>query len=500
MNHSQYFKISALSFAGLLALGISTLSPAQGNPSAPRAALPQAAASGSVQATKDILIDSPVKPNAANVAPGNSAASGVLVPTPGARPGSSVSGTLVPTATAVPAQARMPERRYTSAAHDVATAGALAELALDLMREQSNASGNAQVNAVVSPLSLAAVLGMVHAGTAGASARELASLLGQSSAGERVYTARLPVLLDRLAAPGAVGSPFVMANRVWLDNGVAANVPSSYAATVTDRFNADAAVLQFAQSAAARKSINTWVSQKTAKRIPELMPEGSITANTKMVVTNAIHFKSKWAEPFDASQTTPMPFQVMSGAPKNVPTMVDERQVRQGTINNNTVIELPFAGNDYSLLIAMAPAGHTLNALEQDLDGLDLAGWSAQLKASTCRLSLPKFSIEPAVKSLKTSLQAMGVKTVFSPDADFEPMLGKAAKGVQLDNVYQSATIIIDEQGGEAAAATGASASSKSFSLPAPACAVDRPFVFAVMHRPTGAPLFVGKIADPSQR
>ena len=68
-----------------------------------------------------------------------------------------------------------------------------------------------------------------------------------------------------------------------------------------------------------------------------------------------------------------------------------------------------------------------------------------------------------------TEAPAAGATPVlFGPDADFEPMLGKIGKGVALDNVYQSATIIIDEQGGEAAAATG-------------------------------APLFVGKIADPTQ-
>lgn len=391
-------------------------------------------------------------------------------------------------------------RRYAAAAHDTATAGALAELALDMMRQQSAATGKAQVNSVVSPLSLASALGMVHAGTAGASARELAMLLGTASAGDRIYTARMPLLLDRLAKPAAAGSPFVMANRVWLDASVVPSVPATYAATVTDRFNADAAIVPFAQSATARQAINDWVAQKTAKRITELMPEGSITANTKMVVTNAIHFKSKWEQPFDAAKTVPKPFHVQpNGATKPVPMMVDERQVSLGTIDNIIVMELPFAGNEFSLMLGVPPAGHTLNAFETDLEGLDMASWSAQLKPTTCRLELPKFSISPVSKPLKESLQAMGVKTVFGPNADFAPMLGKAGKGVELDNVYQSATIIIDEQGGEAAAATGASASSKSFSLPAPACAVDRPFIFAIMHRATGAPLFVGKVADPTQ-
>lgn len=467
-----------------MGLGGSVLAQVIATPAAQPAsvAVPAAPAASSTAAptlVKDIVLEGAARPAVANPPRTN----GRLVPTPG-----------VATSPAAPAA-----RRYTAAAHEIATAGALAELALNLMRQQSATSGNAQVNSVVSPFSLVSALGMVHAGTAGATARELATLFGTGAAGDRIYTARMPVLLDRLAKPGAAGSPFVMANRVWLDGSVVPSVPQTYAATVTDRYNADAAIVPFSQAAASRKAINDWVSQKTAKHIAELMPEGSITPNTKMVVTNAIYFKSKWEQPFDPAMTVPKPFHTVPGGPaKPVPMMVDERQVRLGTIDNIMVMELPFAGKEFSLMVGVPPAGHTLNAFETDLEGLDIASWSAQLKPTTCRLELPKFSLDPVSKSLKESLHAMGVKTVFGADADFSPMLGKAAKGVALDNVFQSATIIIDEQGGEAAAATGASASSKSFSLPAPACAVDRPFVFAIVHRATGAPLFVGKVADPT--
>ncbi len=429
-------------------------------------------------AEKDIVLDSaPTNPAATTPVAGR------LVPTPGVKPPSGAT----------------PARRFTAAAHDTATAGSLAELGLNLLRQQSSATGHAQVNAVVSPLSLVSALGMVHAGTTGAGASELAAMLDTTAVGERIYKARMPVLLDRLAKPGGAGSPFVMANRVWLDASVVAAIPPNYATTVADRFNADAAVVPFTQATESRKTINSWVAQKTAKRIPELLPDGSITPNTKLVVTNAIHFKSKWEEPFDPAATVPKPFHAIPGGPeKQVPTMVDERQVRLGTVDNIMVMELPFAGDEFSLMVGVPPAGHTLDALEKDLEGLDIASWGSQLKPTKCRLQLPKFSIDPASKPLKESLQAMGVKTVFGTDANFTPMLGQAAKGVFLDNVYQSATIIIDEQGGEAAAATGATATSKSFSLPAPSCAVDRPFIFAIVHRATGAPLFIGKIADPT--
>ena len=455
--------------------------PPTGSSAKAKAAAPRAPASAASAAkAKDIVLDAP----SAAVQP---QAGGALVPTPGAQ------------SQVTPALAELPPRG-TSAAQDTAIAGALAELALDLMRQQSKTSGDAQVNSVVSSVSLASAMGMVHAGAVGAGAREIAGLLGAPSAGDRNFTVRFPSLLGRLAASGAKTGAYVMANRVWLDKAVVTEVPTSYAALVSQRFKADGAVVPFAQAPAARDIINGWVSEKTSKRIPELMPDGSITPTTKMVVTNAIYFKSKWAQPFDAAQTVPKPFHLAPGGSKPVPMMVDERQVRMGTVDNVTVIELPFAGNEFTLLVGMPPAGHTLNAFEEDLDGLELAGWSSQLKPVTCRLELPKFTIAPVSRSLKPALQAMGVKTVFGPEADLSGMLGKAGKGVQLDNVYQSATIIIDEQGGEAAAATGATGVSKSFSMPAPPCAVDRPFIFAVVHKGSGAPLFVGKVADPTRQ
>ena len=447
------------------------------------AAMP-AIATAPHDAKKDVVVDAvapaaPVPPAAGASAP---AAGGRLVPTPGPAP-----------------RASGPAGIFTTPTHDAATAASLADLGLALLQQQSRASGQAEVNAVVSPLSAASALGMVHAGAGGETARELATLLSSSAAGQQGFASRLPSVLQRLAAKPGTDSPFVMANRVWLRKDVASAIPAPYAATVKARYNADAAVMSFDNGEAVRKAINGWTSEQTRKHIPELLPSGSITPTTKLVVTNAIHFKSKWALPFDPKATEPKPFHAASGT-KPVPTMVDERPVLHGTVDNLSVMELPFANKAYALMIAMAPKGHTLDALEKDVAGVDMAAWSSQLKESTCRLELPKFAIDAKAGSLKTALQALGVRTVFSDQADLSPMLGKAAAGTQVDDVYHSATIVIDETGGEAAAATAATIQAKSFQLPPPACSVDRPFLFAIVHKATGAPLFVGKVADPSSR
>ena len=87
----------------------------------------------------------------------------------------------------------------------------------------------------------------------------------------------------------------------------------------------------------------------------------------------------------------------------------------------------------------------------------------------------------------------------FGPGADFKPMLGAEGLQVQLSDVVHSASLTIDETGGEAAAATAAVLRSRMGTTAMP-CAIDRPFIYMLLHRPTGAPLFIGHVTDPAAR
>jgi serpin B len=380
-------------------------------------------------------------------------------------------------------------------------AAALANLGLDLLRQQSAQAKNAEFNAVVSPLSLASALGMVHAGSQGAGAHELASLLGTPAQGEDIYATALPAVLKRMARVGDADGALVMASRIWIDDSIAANVNASYKSVVRSRFVGDLASISFRQSANASRTISDWVALKTANRIPQSIAMGALSADTQVVVTNAIHFKGKWMRPFPTA--VPVPFHPPGRVAVDVPTLVGERQLRFATLNGVLVIELPFAGTSLSLFVAVPPVGRALQVFEAELKGQDIAGWSARLGSpSPCLLYMPKFDLAPVGRSLTPALQSLGVKTAFGVGADLTPMLGRAGRGVRLDAVLQSATIKIDEQGGEAAAATVAGAvrlGPVAAQAPTPLCAVDRPFLFALVYKPSGMPLFLGKVADPTQ-
>lgn len=392
---------------------------------------------------------------------------------------------LASAAAAVAAEAPKP-------AADTATPAALADLGLALLRQPG------PPNAVVSPVAVAAALGMVHAGLNGPAEAEIEALFAPRVGGRpaAALKQRLPALLQQLRA--GPDTPFVMAGRVWMDLGVAPAVPPAYLKRMATRYAADAARVPFARSEEARALINGWTAEHTAGRITELLPPGSVTPDTRITLTTALHFKSPWLRPFDPARTAPAPFGP-AGAAREVPTMAEVRTVAQAQVDGALVMALPFVNESWQLLLAVpAEDGGSLEALAAGLSGQRLAAWRAALKPERCAFSLPRFEMTPQATSVRAALEAAGMKTGFTPQADLRPMLGRRAANTHLQDVIHAAGIRIDETGGEAVAAVAATVQSKSFTLAPKPCAVDRPFLFAVLHAPSGTPLFIGRLSEPA--
>ena len=369
----------------------------------------------------------------------------------------------------------------------------LADLGLALHRSPAlTASFNG--NSVLSPLSVATAMGLVHAGSAGETRREIGLLLSSANDPDLGMAMQLPALLQGLSAGGAEVSPLIIANRVWVASAWQAKVVPAYSQAAKSKFGGDIVGVAFDDPPAAVKAINSWVSEATKGMIPTLVNESVLQPDTRAVVTNAVYFKSAWARPFDPALTKQLPF---GPAGKTAAMMTDDRSVAAGEFGGTEVYELPFRGDQFALLMAVPAKDRPLSALIAGASGLDLATWRAGLTPKRCILQMPRFSVKLPSTSLRAPLQAMGVKTAFSPQADLKPMLGPEAGNVQLSEVMHAASIIIDEAGGEASAATAAIAVARSAAMP-DLCSVDRPFFYVLLHKPTGAPLFIGQVVDPS--
>ncbi|HPL80416.1 MAG TPA: serpin family protein [Burkholderiaceae bacterium] len=417
-----------------------------------------------------------------------------LAPNPGTFNGASPPANAAPTtgSSGEPSAATL---ELNASAQQTVFAAALDELGNHLLRSLSTEAGNANSNLVVSPYSLANALGLLHAGAAGATARDIAHLLESGPARGRLIREQIRQLNQSFAAPRP-GIELISANRLWIDRNAAKEVSKPFAALVAENYRADGVSLSFQEPVAAAASINQWAAQATRGMVPKLLEPSSLPSSTRLVLTNVTYFKGRWNEAFPVDATRDAPFFPRPGKSVNVPTMNATVNVREGSFQGVNVLEIPYAGGEFAMLIAQpVSAEHTLDALEQDVDGTDMVQWLAGMKPSRVRLSLPKFRIEAVSRSLKDALGTAGMILPFTQGADFSPMLGKP--NLVLSDVLQAAGVIVDEAGSEASAATAATVRAKSISPPVPVRQINRPFLFSIVHRPTATPLFVGKVYEP---
>jgi serpin B len=448
------------------------------------AAAPAQAASGAASATspaqagKDIVLDQPATAGAASPAPAGTASAG-LVP----RPSSETASMVLPTAPS----------------HQAAVAGHVAELGLNLVRDGSKRGANS----VVSPTSVSVALAMLSAGTTQPSAREIQQLFGGGRMGATLLSHHLGHVLQQATAGTTEATPAAlkMASRLWVRQASSSKLQPAYLKGLDERLRASVASLDFGAAEPARRSINEWVSKGTGGLITEVLPPGAVGTNTHMVLTQATHFRSPWAQGFNPAATQMLSFHMDDGSVRSVPTLLGDMKVRSGKVGGWELLELPFRYGDMAVLIAMPPQTSGLLAALKTLDGLDLTGWGAALQPHSCQVQLPKLALKPATRSLKLPLQALGVQRVFSASASFAPAMGKAGENLQLDDVFHAASLTLDEQGGEAAAATAAVVGVKSLNpaQPPKRCVIDRPFVLVLIHKPSSLPLFIARVQDPSQ-
>jgi serpin B len=352
-------------------------------------------------------------------------------------------------------------------------------------------------NLFFSPQSISTALAMTYAGARGDTAAQMARTLHFSLPPEQL-AAGYAALLKALGPAGADrGVRLSVANRLWGQRGETFLDP--FLTVMRRDYGAELGLVDFAtQSEAARAEINAWVLQQTADKIRDLIPPGALTPLTRLVLANAIYFRGDWAKQFDKAGTTDQPFHVGPGRTVTAPLMFGKTSAgfaKHGDARL-TVAELPYKGDEVSMVVLLPDAADGLAALEAALSADAVAGWTANLPRRDVLVYLPRFSVESAF-GLAPTLSAMGMPLAFGDGADFSGMNGK--RDLSISAVVHKARVDVDEQGTEAAAATGVVVGVRA-ALPGepPTFRADHPFLFLLRHNPTGAILFVGRVVDPT--
>jgi serpin B len=355
-----------------------------------------------------------------------------------------------------------------------------------------------QDNLVFSPASISIALAMAYGGAAGTTASQMATTLHFSLPTERLHPAfdALDLALESPPASTVDAGAFrlSLANAIWGQQGFA--ILPSYLDLLAENYGAGLQLVDFAQNngETARLTINQWVSDKTAAKIPNLIPSGALDPNTRLVLTNAVYFKADWQSPF-APNSHDGTFTTATG-PIQVPIMVagSESSVPSWSGAGYHAAALPYQGGTTSMVLIVPDAG-TFSAFEAALTAPGLDTILTAAPTGRAIVSMPRFKFMTSVP-LGAVLKDLGMTDAFSAAADLSGIDG--AHDLLIQDVLHQAIIAVDEKGTEAAAATAVIVGTTSVAV-GEQLNVDRPFLFAIRDDATGAIVFLGRVLDPSK-
>ncbi len=345
-----------------------------------------------------------------------------------------------------------------------------------------------ECNLFFSPYSISLALAMTYAGARDNTAIEMAETLHFTLQQDRLHPA-LNALGEKFLARDE-NINLTIANALWGQAGYP--FLPDFLAVLDTGYDAGLRRADFiGDPEQARMEINNWVNEETEGKIEDLMGPGTITPDTRLVLANAIYFKGTWKVQFDAKKTELAPFYRLDGSQVKVPMMRVKEHFPYTEGRDYQAIELPYTGDTLSMIILLPRAGMFAD-FEANLSVERLDAILAQLCSEKVNLAMPKFELTSEF-SLVETLAQLGMPDAFqSGIADFSGMDG--THDLFIGCVAHKAYVSVNEEGTEAAAATGVS---MVLSIPS-MMTIDHPFIFLIRDIETGTILFMGRVVDPS--
>lgn len=311
-------------------------------------------------------------------------------------------------------------------------------------------------------------------------------MLRDQEPGSDRHHAALQSLRTALASRDGDGVTLRAANRLFGQRGH--RFADAYLADVSRWYTAPLEEVDFAADPeGARRHINAWTAEQTADRIAGLFPAGSINPATVLALVSATYLDAPWHFPFNAELTLAAPFTLLDGTTASVPMMHFNEYLPSGTGAGWQAVQLPYRGERLSMMVIVPD---DLPAFEARLDSDLLATVRDAVTDGGIHLSLPRFELSYHADLIRP-LRALGITSAFGPDADFSGVTG--ASGLFISAIEHETFVAVDEEGTEAAAATGTAMAASH----GPTIEVNRPFVFVIQDDEMGAVLLAARVTDP---
>jgi serpin B len=350
-------------------------------------------------------------------------------------------------------------------------------------------------NLFFSPFSIHGAVAMAYAGARGATESAIAATMHYPLPPEQLG-ADEHELAARLMEHPVQGKPAFeldIANALWAQQGIA--FEPSFTSGLDRDYGAGLRRVDFV-SPGAREEINHWVAEATRDRIRDIIPPGLFDRLTRLVLVNAIYFHGRWESTF--AGTSNDVFHLDRGDSIRVPMMERTENFEYLENAEAQILRLPYASGRASMILILPRHKDGLAGLGKKLDAATLGSWLAGLRDRRVEAHVPRFRLTDQFEIAKP-LAAMGMAAAFGPKADFSGM--SRSERLFVSAVLHKAYVAVDEKGTEAAAATavvmtlgGAPPTKRE---PPVVFRADHPFLFLIRHDPTGAILFLGRVADP---
>ena len=339
-------------------------------------------------------------------------------------------------------------------------------------------------NLFVSPMSLSMLSCMLANGAEGETYDEIVKAIGMDRFTiDQVNDCYSTLVTALLKADRSVA--LALANSIWMAKNL--EVRKTFRDRMTQVYDADSYVVDFTLPGTL-KQVNDWCSLKTAGLVPKMFEE--IDPQVQMILINALYFKGKWKVQFSKGDTAKDLFTTAAGQQVETDFMWATSDLFTGFQDGEvTVVRMPY-GNGAFLMEAIMPSGKNFDEFLTSLTPQRLARWDATT-TQKITLKFPKFKAEfDTDRQLVPIMRALGVRKAFTYAAEFDPM---SPDPLYVSNMRQKAYVSIDEEGTEAAAVTIAELRKNSVGDSGiTMMAFDRPFLYLIREKSTGAILFMG--------
>jgi serpin B len=356
-------------------------------------------------------------------------------------------------------------------------------------------------NVFFSPFSVRAVLAMALAGARGETAEQMVKALRISSATDAIH-GEIAAFISQFEKNERGSDTARIANAIWVQQGMA--LQPTFEQLMANYYRGSLNIVDFRDPKPASAAINHWVKNATNARLPDLIPPQGLSPDARLVLVNSVLFKGSWMQRFRVEQTIDAPFHLQDGRTITARQMRQTRVVGYWQTNGYQVAELDYLGGTVSMLIFLPEEGLELSAFETRFSARMIRDSTSLMMKRTVRLGIPRFKFTWGTISLARPLVDLGMNKPFSESADFSGINDRrppSVEALRLSDVLHAAFVEVNEEGTEATVATAAPllvGSSLKRKPEFPVFQANRPFLFAIRHRPTEALLFLGRVSNPT--